>query len=257
VRSVADRLTSWQRWVLGTGPILLSGLFVVRAVLPVPDPILLSIFVVLAAATAALIAGSRIGAGVVLLLAVALMQPMTAREFAFSLTAIDSDAWFVWAVAATISIGWSIVAAIVVLALGHRSDSAAALPVGAAVAGGVGVGVALIAVFPILAPQPAFGAGLDSGTLDALPVIEMRDFGYDPVIAQATAGERYLARVTNPTALPHTLTIESLDVEVFVPAGRWAVLEIDADDLADAPLAVICTIGDHLVLGMAGVIEVR
>ncbi len=126
-----------------------------------------------------------------------------------------------------------------------------------AAAGGLVLGVALVGVFPLLAPQPAFGQDLDDATIDALPVIRMFDFGYDPVVVDAEpgAGGAYRARIKNPTALPHTFTIEALDLEVFVPAGRWAVLELAPDDLAGAPLAVVCTIGDHLALGMAGVVE--
>ena len=104
--AVAARLRSWQRWVLGVGPITLAALFLVRATVPVIDTLLLGIFVVLAAGTVALIAGSRIGAGVVLALSLALFQPITAREFSFSLTAIDSDVWRAWAIASAISIGW-------------------------------------------------------------------------------------------------------------------------------------------------------
>jgi hypothetical protein len=256
MNAVATRSLSWQRWVLGIGPISLSALFFVRATAPVIDSLLLGIFVVLAAGTVALIAGSRFGAGVVLALSLALFQPMTAREFSFSLTAVDSDLWRGWAIGSAISIGWSIVASIVVLAVGDRTDVASPWRVTSAVAGGLVVGVALTALFPLLAPQPASGQGLDADAIDALPVIRMFDFGYDPIVVEAGSGEPYRARITNPTALPHTFTIEALDLEVFVPAGRWAVLELHATDLAGAPLAVICTIGDHLALGMAGVVEV-
>ena len=90
-----------------------------------------------------------------------------------------------------------------------------------------------------------------------LPVIELLDFRYEPVVVEAVGGEVYRARLHNPTELPHTFTVDSLDLEVFVPAGRWAVLEIGADALAAAPLTVVCTIGDHLAQGMAGVVELR
>jgi hypothetical protein len=257
VNTVTARLRSWQRWVLGIGPIGLAALFFVRATVPVIDSLLLGIFVVLVAGTLALIAGSRAGAGVVLALSLALFQPMTAREFSFSLTAVDSDLWRVWAIASAISIGWSIVASIVVLVAGDRTEVASPWRVTSVVAGGLALGVAATALFPVLAPQPAYGQGLDADAIEALPVIRMFDFGYDPIAVDAVAGEPYRARITNPTALPHTFTIEALDLEVFVPAGRWAIVELDADDLSGAPLAVVCTIGDHLSLGMAGVVEVR
>lgn len=259
MNALADRMRSWQRWTLGIGPIVLAGLFLIRATVPVADPMLIAIFAVLAAGTAALIAGSRVGAGIVLALSLALFQPITAREFSFSLSAVDSDVWRAWAVAALVSLGWSIVAAVIVLVTGGRSSTASARKIGAAVAGGLVFGAALIGVFPMLAPQPAFGQELGTAEIDTLPVITMYDYGYSPTIVEATGDdEPYRARIDNPTELPHTFTIESLDLEVFVPAGRWAVLEIDVEKgLVQAPLAVICTIGDHLSLGMAGVVETR
>ena len=254
--AVASRFGSWRRWVLGVGPLGLAALFLVRATVPVIDSLLLSIFVVLVASTGALIAGSRLGAGVVLALGLALFQPMTAREFSFSLSATDSDVWRVWAVASLVSLGWTIVAAVAVLAVGDRTDAAPPWRVGSLAGGGVALGMALLAVFPALAPQPAFGQDLAAESVEELEVIEMLNFAYDPVVVEAAGDGTYRARLVNPSDAPHTFTIESIDLEVFVPAGRWAVLELTEDDLAGAPLAVICTIGDHLALGMAAVVEV-
>jgi hypothetical protein len=241
--------------VLGLGPIALAALFLLRATTPVIDATLVGIFVVLVASTVALIGGSRVGAAGVLVLGLALFQPITAREFSFSLSAIDSDGWRIWAVASLVALGWSLVAAVVVLVNGRRTDSIPRPRLASATAGGVVLGVALIAVFPALSPQPAFGQDLGADAIAALPVIEMRNFSFAPTVVEVAPDETYRARVTNPSNLPHTLTIEALDIEVFVPAGRWAVLELEAGDLAGAPLSVICTIGDHLSLGMAGVVE--
>ena len=248
------RLRSPQRWLLGVGPLALAGLFLIRATTPVADPVLISILVVLLTGVFGLVAGSRLAAGVVLLLALALFQPMTAREFAFSLTAVDSATWRAWAIASVVAIGWSIVAAVVVLVRAEHTDAQRGWHLATQVGGGIALGLALLAVFPALAPQPAFGQGLDDGAIAELPVIELLDFRYEPVEVMASPGETYRARLENPTDVPHTFTIESIDLEVFVPAGRWAILELDADDLAAGPLAVICTIGDHLALGMAGVV---
>jgi len=254
--AIATRFGSWRRWMLGLGPVGLASLFLVRATVPVVDALLLSIFVILVAGTAALIAGWRIGAAVVLSLGVALFQPMTAREFSFSLNATDSDAWRVWAVASLVSLGWTIVAAIVVLAVGERTDDAPPWRVGSLVGGGLALGVALVAMFPALSPQPAFGQSLDDDAVAALSVIEMVNFAYDPVVVDAGTDAPFRARLVNPSDVPHTFTIEAIDLEVYVPGGRWAVLELTVDDLAASPLTVICTIGDHLSLGMAGVVEV-
>lgn len=254
---VVDRLRSPERWLLGLGPLALCALFLVRATTPTPDVVLLSIFVVLVAATGALIAGSRVGGGVVTVLALALFQPMTAREFAFSLTSIDSAAWRWWAVASVVAIGWSLVAGAVVLVRGERIGEQRLWLLGAQIGAGLVLGVALLAVFPALAPQPAFGQGLGDDDVDELPVIELLDYRYEPIVVQADSGNVYRAKLDNPSDAAHTFTIESIDLEVYVPAGRWAILELDVDDLAGAPLAVICTIGDHLALGMAGSVETR
>jgi hypothetical protein len=255
--ALASRFGSWRRWTLGVGPIGLATLFLVQATAPVVDIVLLAIFVVLVVASAGLIAGSRAGAAVVLVLGLALFQPMTAREFSFSLSATDSNLWRIWAVASLAALGWTIVAAIVVLAVGDRADTAPPWRVGSLAVGGLALGFGLVAVFPALAPQPAFGQGLDDEATQALPVIELLNFAYDPVVVEVGADGMYRARLVNPSDAPHTFTIESIDLEVYVPPGRWTVLELSPDDLAGAPLAVICTIGDHLALGMAGVVEVR
>jgi hypothetical protein len=84
----------------------------------------------------------------------------------------------------------------------------------------------------------------------------MLNYAYDPVVVEAGEDGTYRARLVNDSDAPHTFTIESIDLEVYVPAGRWAVVELAPEDLAGAPLAVICTIGDHLALGMAAVVEV-
>jgi hypothetical protein len=246
---------SWRRWLLGVGPIVLAALFLVRATTPVVDPLLLGIFVVLLAGTIALIGGSRAGAGVVLVLGLALFQPVTAREFSFSLSAVDSDGWRAWAVASVVALGWTLVAAVAVLAAGDRVDDAGGGRITAGVAAALGLGATLVAVFPMLSPQPAFGRDLDDTAIESLPVIELVNFAYEPIVVEALPGEPFRARLENPSDLPHTFTVEALDLEVYLPARRWAIIEIESESTESGPLAVVCTIGDHLSLGMAGVIE--
>jgi hypothetical protein len=246
---------SSRRWLLGVGPVVLATLFLVRATTPVVDPLLLGIFVVLTTATVALVGGSRVGAVVVLVLGLALFQPITAREFSFSLTAVDSDLWRAWAVASLVALGWSLVAAAIVLAAGNRVEDASGGRMATGVAAALGLGAVLVAVFPALSPQPAFGGDLDARAIESLPVIELVNFRYEPIVVEAPRAETLRARLVNPSDLPHTFTVESLDLEIYLPAGRWAILEIGADAVESGPLAVVCTIGDHLALGMAGVIE--
>jgi hypothetical protein len=235
--------------------VVLATLFLVRATTPVLDPLLIGIFVILMAGSLALVAGSRVGAGVVLVLGLALFQPITAREFSFSLSAVDSDGWRAWAVVSLVALGWSLIAAVVVLAGGDRLDEASGRLMAGGVAAALALGVVLVAVFPVLSTQPGFGGDLDAAAVDALPVIELVNFRYEPIVVDAPRGETFRARLDNPSDLPHTFTIEALDLEVYVPAGRWAILEIGADAVGAGPLPVVCTIGDHLTLGMAGVVE--
>jgi hypothetical protein len=148
-------------WLLGAGPIVLAALFLVRATTPVIDPLLLGIFVVLVAATIALVGGSRVGAGVVLVLSLALFQPMTAREFSFSLTAIDSDLWRVWAAASVVALGWTLVAAVAVLAAG-ASRRCRSRTSGDGRRGSARVGGGTRRRLPDASPQPAFGRDLDA-----------------------------------------------------------------------------------------------
>ena len=56
----------------------------------------------------------------------------------------------------------------------------------------------------------------------------------------------------NDTAVPHTFTATSLGVDVYVPAGRDAVVRLPA---SGAAVPVICTIGDHADLGMVATVR--
>lgn len=244
-------MTPVQRVLVGIGPVLLSVIFLIRAIRPVPDTILLPIFVVLAVAVAAMVAGRRLGAAVVLLLGLALFQPVTARDFAFSLGSVDSTGWRWWAIAGVIALGMTLVSSVVVV-LG-RTDTASI--VGGSIVG-IALGVALLPVFPALSPQPDFGQDLTSEELDALPVIEMLNYFYEPPTVTVAADGMLRARLDNPSDLPHTVTIDELDLEVYVPAGRWSVIEIDGSELAANRYELYCSIGDHRPLGMHAVLNI-
>lgn len=241
-----------RRVVLAIGPVALTMLFLVRTVSPTVDVTLLMVGFILAAATVAMVFGSRLGSGVVLLLGLSLFQPITAREFSFSLSSVDSEAWRLWAIGSLLALGWSLVSsALVVGGVADRAPAAVVVGVSSV------VGVVLIPVFAALAPQPGFGSDLSDAEMASLPVIEMLNYRYEPPIVALDSGERYLARVENPSSLPHTITVEALDIEVFVPAGRWSILEIDGTDLIGArSLDVICTVGDHRDRGMVAVLEI-
>lgn len=240
-----------QRLLISIGPIALTVLFLIRSLFPSPDARLLAIFVILLVAVGALVGGSRIGAGVVLLLALALFQPITARDFSFNLSSVDEPLWRVWASASLLALGCTIVASVLVF-VGEIDVKRA---IGGVVAG-LALGVGLFPVFAALSPEPGFGGDLSAAELDSLPVIAMLNFRYEPPIVSLWADDTYRARVVNDSDLPHTITIDAIDLEVFVPAGRWAVIEIDGAELAAGQRELFCSIGDHRAQGMVALLEV-
>jgi hypothetical protein len=241
-----------QRLLLSGGPLALMVLFLIRALIPSPDVTLLGIFVVLLAAVGAMTGGSRIGAGVVLLLALALFQPVTARDFSFNLGSVDEPLWRLWAVGSLLALGWTLVASVLVL-IGEIDLERA---IGGSAAGLV-LGVGLLLLFPVLAPQPGFGADLTSEEIDELPVIEMLNYRYEPPIVSIQTDGVHRAKVVNESDLPHAITIDAIDLEVYVPAGRWAVIEIDGAELAAGQVELFCAIGDHKAQGMQALLEIE
>lgn len=249
-RSVGRGMSA-ARSLLSIGPIALALLFLIRAVLPTIDPVLLVISVVLSGAVVALVRGSRIAAGIVLLLALGLLQPNIAREISFNLSSVDEPVWRLWAIGSLLGLGWTLIASILVL-IGEIDYRRA---IGGTAAGLV-LGVALVPVFTALSAQPGFGRDLTSEELDALPVIELLNYRYEPPIVSVSRDGVYRARLTNPSDLPHTVTIDAIDLEVFVPAGRWSVIEIQGSELSTGQLELFCSIGDHLQKGMKAQLEI-
>lgn len=242
------------RLILGAGAVLLAALFLMRGLVPVVDLTLLVIFLVLAGAAVATIGGSRVGAGVLMLLSLALFQPITAREFAFNLSSIDQPYWRWWAVASVVSLGLTIIlAALTLIGVDLAADRR---KVALAFVAGAALGVGLLPVFGALAPQPGFGRDLDDAEIASLPVIELLNYRYEPPIVSVSSDEVYRAKLLNPSDLPHTVTIDALDLEVFVPAERWSVIEIDGGAMASLALELYCSVGDHRAQGMQAILEV-
>lgn len=238
---------SLWRAALAVGPIVFLGLLVVRAVTPVVDPTLLSISLVIAIATAGTVAGWRWAALAYLLVPVALLTSPAGRELSFDLSAVDSSGWRWFAVGSLLSVGVATAVAILVLVGRQPSPSTGA----ATIVGGLALGAVMIVGIQALEPHPAFGDDLGDEEVAALPVIELVNYGYladGPITVPSDATFR--ARLDNPSDLPHTFTVEELDVEVYVPAGRWAIVELDGTLLVGDDVEIICTVGDHLEQGM-------
>ena len=235
------------RSVLAVGPAVFAVLFLVRSVRPTVDTTLLPIGLALAVLTVALLTGRRWAALAYLSCPVAVFATPAGREFSFHLSAIDSTGWRWFAVASLLGLGTAI--GLVALVLLDRPPSWRTG--GAAVVGGLALGLLMIVGIQAIEPHPAFGGDLSDEEIAALPVIELVNYGYlaDGAITIPADGV-FLARLENPSDLPHTFTIEAVDVEVWVPAGRWAVVEIDGTELPIGAVAVICTVGDHLDRGM-------
>ncbi len=263
LRSTSPR-SNTARWGIGrwrlfrslalAGPVGFLLLFSLRAVRPV-DPILLTIAVAMLATTVALLAGRRWAGWLYLVFPIAVFTTPAIRELSFNLTAIDSDPWRLHALASLISLGGATVTALVVATVGQRSDGAHERAWMTAVIGGLALGIGFLQLAPLVADEPGFGRQLTETELAALPVIDLLNHRYEPgsIIVESSGVQRF--RLDNPSDLPHTVTIDAIDLEVWVPAGRWAVLEFDAGDLPEA-VAFYCSVGDHRDLGMSGLLTV-
>lgn len=239
-------------WLLAIGPVTLTACFLIRAVRPVIDATLLGIGVVFVAATIGTVIGSRIAASVLVVLGAAMFQPMVARDLSFSLDAVDSDLWRLWAIVTIIALGWSLLTGAVVVIGRPRTTTTSVV----AAAGGVGLGVALLGLFPLLSDQPADASDLSADEIAELPEVALVNYAYGLPDTEIPSTETYRAKLVNPSDLPHTFTIDALDVDVYVPAGRWAIVEFDPRPRAVGPVTVVCTIGDHETLGMTATLEV-
>ncbi len=249
-QGLGGRFAHLARAMAMIGPPTFLILYAARAVNPF-DPTLVAIAAALAVVTVALLRRHRWAGFAYILFPVAVFSSPAIRELSFNLTAAGAGPWRWWAIAALVSLGVATATALVV-ASGATEFSAWS---GALVGGSV-LGALLLLIAPVVSRQPAFGRDLTDEELAALPVIDLLNYRYEPALLTVEATGTQWFRLDNPSSLPHTVTVESLDLEVWVPAGRWAVLELDADKLAD-PVAFYCSVGDHRDLGMSGLIEVR
>jgi hypothetical protein len=240
---------------LAIGAILFAATFVMRSVMPMLDTIVLSITIALLVVVAFMFIGHRWAGLAFQAFPIALFTSPAGREFSFNLTAVDNSIWRWHAVIGLVSLGVSsVVAVYVMLGRAPRSRSLAATLVG-----GLAFGALMIAAISALYSHPGFGRSLSAETVDSLPVIEMVNYGYFAPDLRRTSEGGFAAVVKNPSNLPHTVTIDVLDIDLYVPAGRSSVLEITAQQMQvlTDQLPIYCTVGDHLALGMKDTLRLR
>jgi hypothetical protein len=234
---------------LAVAPLLFLGTFVMRSVFPMFDSIVFSITVALTVVTAAMFVGQRWAGGAFLLFPVALFTSPAGREFAFNLSAIDNRVWRWHSIVGLVAMGISCVVAVYVM-LGRKPGG---LHLAGSLVGGSALGAIMIAALASIHSHPGFGQTLSAQTIASLPAIDLLNYAYDIPDISVTGTESLTLRVDNPSNLPHSVTIDSLDINVFVPAGRSSVLEISAKQLQQTrgQLPIYCIVGDHKALGMA------
>jgi hypothetical protein len=251
--STSTRFALW-RSPLALGPILVLAIFVFRSLTPMFDSIIAAISVALVIVIAFMLAGHRWAGLAFLILPVALFASPAGREFSFNLSAVDNTIWRWHSVVGLLAVGVGSVAAVFV-AMGRRPSGARLL---VTMAGGLGFGAVMIAAMAALFPHPGSGQSLAKSEIAALPVIDMLNYAYDVPELEANAGTPFKAVVKNVTNLPHTSTIESLDIDLYVPAGRYSIIEIRPDQVSPrgSKIAMYCTVGEHRALGMQRTLDI-
>lgn len=227
----------------GAGPAILAVLLVARAV--VADGLELSIALGIAAVFAgvAVVAARRMRMASVALLIppIAFVASPARTELSFNLARPDDTGWYVFTLAVAVGVGLCL-AGIVALLVDRPAGRWAVVP--ATLVGAV----AFAGLIGLVDPQPDLGSGLDAATRDALPTVVMVNYAYgvEPVTVD---GDRLRVRLENDSDLPHTFSVDALDLDVFVPAGRDAYVDVVIPPSVGG-LDVYCAVGDHEALGM-------
>lgn len=238
------RWRSVVMWALG--PALLGVLLAGRTLLaPGLEPAIgLPIAATLLAIAVVAARGSSAAPWLLLVGPIALVTSPARTELAFNLARPREEVWFAFTVVLALGAGLSIAAA----AARWRHQSQLRLSVlSLAVVAAAGFAALIVAVDP----QPDQGRDLAAPVRDALPEVTLLTYGYSVGEVEAGTVEqgRLQVMLVNDSELPHTLTVDELDVSVYVPAGRQAVLDVEVP--ADAgTLPAYCAVGDHREQGM-------
>lgn len=233
-------------------PTLFAALFAVRAVRPAVDSTLVGILVAMIVIVAAIWTGRRWAAVAFLAFPIALITTPAAADLSFSLVALDSAWWRVHAILSLLTAGVGAVGCIV-LALDRPEPESPTIPglrSAGLVAVGVLVGLGMIGLVRVIEPVEVAGGDLTAAERAALPRIALTNFAYAPTPIEVEAGTTHRAMLVNPSDLPHTITIDAWNIDVRVPAGREAVIEIEVPSNAEGAQEFYCAIGEHRAEGM-------
>jgi len=235
---------SLVRFWPGIGPAALAVLLATRTVLAPGLDLAIGLSVAAIFAGVA-VAGARRRAWAVPLLVLApivfLVTPAR-TELAFDIARPGDTVWFAFAAAIALASGCCLAGAVAV-ATHQPAARWAVMPVG--VLGAVG----FVAVLGLVDPNPDLGRGLDTATRDSLAQIDLIDFGYRPPAGSIVNDGRLQVRLVNDTGLPHTFSVDALDLSVYVPAGRTAFVDVAIPERT-TDLAIYCAVGEHRQLGM-------
>lgn len=239
---------------LALGPVLFTGVFAYRSFVPMFDGIITAVTAGLIGVVTFMFVGQRWAGLAFLVFPVAVFTSPAGREFSFNLTAVDSPVWKWHSAIGLLSLGVSTLAAGFV-AMGRPPRP---IQLAGTLASGLGFGGVMIWTISALYPHPGFGRNVPTSALKSLPEIELLNYAYEYPDLRVAEGATFTAKVTNRTNLPHSLTIESLGIDVYIPAGRYSVVEITPEQLQsiETKLSMYCTIGEHRSLGMARTLDI-
>ncbi|CAL9405222.1 hypothetical protein SUDANB121_01554 [Nocardiopsis dassonvillei] len=113
------------------------------------------------------------------------------------------------------------------------------LPLGAV----LGLGLVLVS------PQLDDTGELTPEQVAALPTVAMVDFRFEPGQLTVAEGRPVAFRFANDTDGAHSFAVESLGIDVTVPAGRTRTVVVD---LEPGTYPFVCSVGDHEEDGMVG-----
>lgn len=114
---------------------------------------------------------------------------------------------------------------------------------------GLPLGAVLGLVLVLALPQADDTGGLSGAQVAALPTVSMVDFAFEPGQLTVAEGQPVAFRFSNDGDGAHSFAVESLGIDVTVPAGRTRTVVVD---LEPGTYPFVCSVGDHEEKGMAG-----